>query len=205
MGDLSEFINYLETTLKKITSENKEVYLCGDFNIDLLKIDEINNYQLYYNLLCSYGFLPLIVQPTRVVENQTPLIDNIFCNNLSEEVNSENIYLTLSEHFCQFVSIKREKMDIKNIKMYARNYSSFSSKDFHDDVSIQKWNYNLNNPTELFNDFFWRLEGCVDRHAPIKKLNCRDTKLKVKPWITAELSKMIKIKNKLFEKIKDNL
>ena len=48
----------------------------------------------------------------------------------------------------------------------------------------------------------WRLEGCVDRHAPIKKLNCRDIKLKVKPWITAELSKMIKIKNKLFGKKK---
>ena len=94
-------------------------------------------------------------------------------------------------------------MDIKNVNMYARNYSNFSSKDFHDDVTIQKWNYDLNNPTELFNDFFWRLEGCVDRHAPIKKLNCRDIKLKVKPWITAELSKMIKIKNTLFEK-KDN-
>ena len=105
--DLSEFINYLETTLKKTTSENKEVYLCGDFNIDLLKIEEVNNYQLYYNLLCSYGFLPLIVQPTRVVENQRPsLIDNIFCNNLSEEINSGNIYLTLSEHFCQFASIE---------------------------------------------------------------------------------------------------
>ena len=201
--DLSEFINYLETTLKKITSENKEVYLCGDFNIDLLKIEEVNNYQLYYNLLCSYGFLPLIVQPTRVVENQRPsLIDNFFCNNLSEEINTGNIYLTLSEHFCQFASIERGKMDIKNIKMYARNYSSFSGKDFHDDVSIQKWNYGLNNPTELFNDFFWRLEGCVDRHAPIKKLNCRDIKLKVKPLITAELSKMIKIKNKLFGKKK---
>ena len=29
--DLSEFINYLETTLKKIASENKEVYICGVF------------------------------------------------------------------------------------------------------------------------------------------------------------------------------
>ena len=133
-NDLSEFINYLETTLKKITSENIEVYLCGDFNIDLLKIEEVNNYQLYYYLLCSYGFLPLIVQPTRVVENQRPsLTDNIFCNNLSEEINSGNIYLTLSEHFCQFASIERGKMDIKNIKMY--------------DVSIQKWSYDLNNPT----------------------------------------------------------
>ena len=136
----------------------------------MLKLSEINNYQLYYNLLCSFGFLPLIVQPTRIVENQTPsLIDNIFCNNLCDEINSGNIYLTLSENLCQFASIKREKIDIKNINMYTRNYSNFSSKDFHDDMSIQKWDYDLDNPTYLFNDFFWRLEGCVDRYAPIKK------------------------------------
>ena len=107
------------------------------------------------------------------MDNQIPsLIDNIFCNNLSEEINSGNIYLTLSEHSCQFASVKREKIDIKNIKMYARNYSNFSSKDFH--VSIQKWNYELNYSTEQFSNFFWRLEGCVDRHAPIKK-NILDT------------------------------
>ena len=104
--DLSEFINYLESTLKKIVTENKEVYICGDFNIDLLKLQKFNNYQHYYKLLCSYGFLPLIIQPARVVENQIPsLIDNIFSNNLSDELNSGNIYLTLSEHFCQFASI----------------------------------------------------------------------------------------------------
>ena len=77
--DTSEFINYLEITLKKVSCENKVVYI----NIDLLKLEEINNYQLYYNLLCSIGFLPLIIQPTKVVENQTQsLIDNIFSNNL---------------------------------------------------------------------------------------------------------------------------
>ena len=49
--NLPEFLNYLEINLKKIASENKEVYMCGDFNADLLKLDDINNYQLYYNLL----------------------------------------------------------------------------------------------------------------------------------------------------------
>ena len=86
--------------------------------------------------------------------------------------------------------------------MYTRNYSNFSSKDFHDDVSIQNWNYDLDNPTDLFNDFFWRIESCVDRHAPIKKLNSREIKLKAKPWITPGLSKIIKTKNKLFERKK---
>ena len=48
------------------------------------------------------------------MENQTPsLIDNIFCNNISDEIISGNIYLTLSEHFSQFASVKRDKLDIK--------------------------------------------------------------------------------------------
>ena len=131
------------------------------------------------------------------MDNQTPsLIHKIFSNNLSDEIISGNIYLTLSEHFCQFASVKREKIDVKNINIYTRNYSKFSSKDFHDDVSIQNWDYGLENPSDLFTDFFWKLEGCVNRHAPIKKLNSREIKLKVKPWITPELSKMIRIKNK---------
>ena len=122
--------------------------------LDLLKLDKIHNYQQYYNLLRSFGFLHLIVQPTRVVENQTPsLIDNIFCNNLSDDIISGNIYLTLSEHFCQFASIKTEKIDIKNINMYSRDYTKCPSKDFIDDVSIQTCNYDLDSPSDLFKVF----------------------------------------------------
>ena len=139
---ISEFINYLESTLKKLSGKNKEVYICGDFNIDLLKLEKVNNYQMYYNMLCSYGFLP-----------QTPsLIDSIFCNNLSDDIISGNIYLTLSEHFCQFASIKSQKLDIKKISIYARDYSKFSSNDFIDDVAIQNWNYVDEDPNNLFDD-----------------------------------------------------
>ena len=154
-------------------------------------------------MLCSYGYLPLIVQPTRVVENQTPsLIHNIFCNNLSNDIISGNIYLTLSEHFCQFASIKSQKLDIKKITIYARDYSKFSSKDFIDDVAIQNWNYEEEEPSNLFDDFLWKLDGCVERHAPIKKLKPKEIKLKAKPWINANLFHMIRMKNKLFERKK---
>ena len=43
--DLSEFLYYLENCLKIIAKENKEMYICGDFNIDLLKIETINSNQ----------------------------------------------------------------------------------------------------------------------------------------------------------------
>ena len=97
-------------------------------------------------------------------------IDNIFSNNLSDEIISGNIYLTLSEHFCQFASGIYFFSFNRNINIYTRDYSKFSSNDFLDDVSIQNWNYDLDNPSDLFNDFYCRLEGCVDRHAPIKKV-----------------------------------
>ena len=51
-------------------------------------------------------------------------------------------------------------------------------------------------------DFITKLNGAYDRHVPIKKLTAKEVKLKSKPWISVELSKMIKVKNKLFERKK---
>ena len=202
-NDLSDFLVYLEAALNIVKKENKEIYICGDFNIDLLKLDERSSYLTFYNMLSSNGFLPIIVQPTRVVDNQLPsLIDNIFSNNISDEIIGGNIYLTLSEHLSQFASVKRGKVDSKKINIFQRDFSNYKAMDFYDDVAIQNWDLNSEDSNVLFNDFYFKLNGCVDRHAPIKKLSSKEVKLKSKPWITADLSKMIKIKNKLFQRKK---
>ena len=57
---------------------------------------------------------------------------------------------------------------------------------------------NLDDVNEQFNDFYIKLEGCVNRHAPLKKLTPKEIKLQQKPWISNDLNKMIKTKNKLF-------
>ena len=38
--DLTDFFVYMENVLKKAANEDKDVYVCDDFNIDLLKINE---------------------------------------------------------------------------------------------------------------------------------------------------------------------
>ena len=86
---------------------------------------------------------------------------------------------------------------MKSSTIYRRDYSNFSEDSFRDDVSIQVFN-NFENINDQFQDFFNKLQGCVDRHVPIKKLTPREVKLVQKPWISSELNKMIKIKNKLF-------
>ena len=64
MSNMDDFNQYMEITLGKINKENKEVYLAGDFNIDLLKYDTIPKYQDFYKLMASNGFLPHITLPT---------------------------------------------------------------------------------------------------------------------------------------------
>ena len=200
--NLLEFNNYLEKCLSKLSKENKEVYICGDFNIDLLKIEDNHSYHEFYNLLCSYGFLPKIIQPSRVTENESSLIDNIFTNNLKDNSTSGNILLTLSEHFSQFLSIKRGYVNINKSKIFQYDYSKFDPQQFRDDVSIQNFNNNFEDTNDQFWDFYFKLNGCVERHAPIRELTAAELKLKNKPWITPVITKMINIRNKLFRRKK---
>ena len=99
--------------------------------------------------------------------------------------------------------VTREKIDFKKLNVYLRDYSKFSNESFRD-VSIQYWNYTQNNVHDLIQDFYSKLEGSVNRHVPLKKLSPVEIKIKNKPWLNAEILKMIKIRNKVFHRKKGN-
>ena len=61
--------------------------------------------------------------------------------------------------------------------MYKRDYSNFSEDSFRD-VSIQNFNNYFENVDDKFNNFYFKLEGCVERHAPLERVisNVRNDK-----------------------------
>ena len=75
------FLNYLMQSLVK---EAKNVFLMGDFNVDLLKINHDNQVSHFFDILSSNLFIPHIIHPTRINMNSInqrtskTLIDNIF-------------------------------------------------------------------------------------------------------------------------------
>ena len=95
-----------------------------------------------------------------------------------------------------------KQIDFKKINVYRRDYSKYSSESFCDDVSIQNWNYSHNNVNDSFNNFFTKLDATVDRHAPLKKSTPREIKMENKPWLSAEIIKLIKLRNKVFARKK---
>ena len=66
--------------------------------------------------------------------------------------------------------------------MYGRNMKNFSADSFRDDVSIQQWRQDTDDPNLLMADLSWKLNGCAERHAPTGKLNPKEIKLRLKPW-----------------------
>ncbi len=54
---------------------NKEVIITGDFNIDLLKVDDKHIIGEYFDMLTSYSFYPKSTVPTRLTNNH----DNFLC------------------------------------------------------------------------------------------------------------------------------
>ena len=46
-----------------------------------------------------------------ITVNTVTVIDNIFSNNLQDDITSGNVLLSLSNHFSQIISVKRQQID----------------------------------------------------------------------------------------------
>ena len=89
--------------LEKPSNENKTVVLMGDFNIDILKYGSNIDSSTFLYIMYSSFLLPYISSPSRLTTRSQRLIDNIFSNNIKEDINSGNLTSTTSDHYAQFL------------------------------------------------------------------------------------------------------
>ena len=100
---IDEFDNhFLSPMLEKVSFENKEVFLMGDFNIDLLNYESNQETADFLNKMHSNSLVPYITLPTRITPRSKTLIDNIFFNEINEAAISGNLISDISDHHTQF-------------------------------------------------------------------------------------------------------
>ena len=83
----------------------KNCVLLGDYNVNLLNYENHNKTSTFYDTLSSYGYRPLILQPTRVTQDSATLIDHIFINDISCNSIGGDITSSISDHFFSFVKL----------------------------------------------------------------------------------------------------
>ena len=86
--------------------------------------------------------------------------------------------------------------------MYGRDWSKYDRDKFRDEISNHQWQSNSEDPSVLMSDFYSKLGGSSDKHVKVKKLSPREIKLKLNPWITPEIRKMLNLRDRLFARKK---
>ena len=115
-----------------MASNCNRLYLCVNFNINLLDHNYNKHVKYFIDSIYSLGCRPLIDKPTRVANDNNSLIDNITNNNYSHKYNG--ILLNdISDHYHIFTFFdlnvnnskeKRTKSNSRNSKGIKKLHSS---------------------------------------------------------------------------------
>ena len=177
-----DLLNSFFSTLSK----KKLVYLCGDFNINLLNIDLHRGTRDFLDFLYSLGIYPLIDKPSRIALGSATLIDNIFTNDIHNYHFSGLLINDITDHLPVF-TIRDCNFDRRNFTkfVFVRNNDVDALQSFCNELKCTDWSSLLNNQNvnECYNSFLNHFIKLYDEHCPIKKIKVTSKK-EFKPWFT---------------------
>ena len=115
--ELDRCIEEFEIFMTIIKRYKKSVFICGDFNINLLELTHNRRFNTYFESIITKGFFQRITLPTRIQASSCTLIDNILTNNIDETAQSKSGLLVndISDHkiICTYLINKSHKIKIQ--------------------------------------------------------------------------------------------
>ena len=101
------FINELVPIFNKLDNNKCEIVLTGDFNINLLKVNQKPILYEFFDTITSHSFYSHSTLPTTLSEKSGSLIDNLFCKLTFNLIDTSACILTssISDHFPYLLSI----------------------------------------------------------------------------------------------------
>ena len=82
---MNAFLAEFSTLLQKVKNLNILSYICGDYNIDLLKLKVNLQFGEFLDHIISSGFCLKITLPIRFSDHSATLIDNVFSTTMEEK------------------------------------------------------------------------------------------------------------------------
>ena len=194
----NQFIDLFSNLMNDFASSNTPVILFGDFNLDVLKYSMINQVTEYVDLLFSYGFLQLVMKPTRCTPNSATLIDHVISNSKSDAFETVILLSKISDHFPIIHLSKNLKIQTSQKPLIYRNFSPLNIKSFSDALDLINWNVlsSINDTQSRYDYFSDTFFSLYDLYFPLiskifnKNINC------INPWMTKGL--LISRRNKNF-------
>ena len=198
----TDFQNSLLKTTELLIRQNKQFIIGGDVNINFL--NEGKSVTTFKNELTSQGIIQLTQSATRFSNDNMSLLDHIYTNIEQTKFNTKCITFNISDHVPVLTILTQHTIDQTKInRRLIRDMNKFQSENFLNDLQQNITNLDINELTsgnDLWNNFESILYSTLDQHAPIRMQSRKEFKKASSPWITYEIIKSIKIKQKLYKK-----
>ena len=184
------------------TFKNKVLYICGDFNIDLIKEQNHNQTKNFIDAIFSMGLYPVITKPSRIDGNSATLIDNIFTNELQHDNISGLILNDITDHLPVFTTYEyKVKRRENHSNVHYRVVDSESVQLLNEALETETWEevYDELNVNESYEIFIQKFESLIEKFCPVHVQNVYDKRNR-KPWMTKSLVNACRKKNRMYIK-----
>ena len=130
-----------ELTNKLFKEKNKNIFIAGDFNFNLLNADNDNDVHEFLEIMTSHFLLPSISLPTRIAGRSKTLIDNIFTNSVNPDTKSGNLLIGISDHLPSFVIVPKANQNHlpKKHNLYTRDTKKIDVHSLLTDLQSSKF------------------------------------------------------------------
>ena len=205
-----QFINEFTSLVQALDDTNLNIVLAGDYNLNLLKINESEICCEFFDLLTSQSLFPHITLPTRLTNGGGTLIDNLFCKmNKSIKKNTAGILLNqLSDHLPCFTLLETDivhNSKTKFTRIFKQNddviqqiKNEINSSELHKKLDTSK----TANPNTSYNVILEVIETARKKNMTGKFVKFNKYKHKKSKWITYGILKSIRFRDNLYKKLK---
>lgn len=181
---------------------NKKLFICGDFNIDLINPKNHSTTDDFMDKMLSLSLYPTITSPTRITSGSATLIDNIFTNDIENPKCSGILTYDITDHLPIFLLINSPIKTYKNEQkfIFKRTRNDKSIEEFKDDLLKQDWSgvYSGSDVNNAYDSFLKIFCSSYNRLCPVRRCIRGKNNSKGAPWLTKGLQNACKKKNFLY-------
>ena len=189
--NLTAWSETMETNLEIAYTEDKEIMLLGDFNINATVPNNT-----WSQIIDSFQLTQLVTEQTRITETCGSIIDHIYVTNTEKIRKTQVQQIFISDHFPTTIVRKNQLIKGKHTTIKYRSYKSFDEAEFIKDLQSVPWSVieGFDNPDDILDTWNTLFIGVVDKHAPLKE---RRVKYPVQPeWMTDEILENIVLRDR---------
>ena len=206
----TNFLEILNMTFEKVDVDKKEIYILGDFNINMYHNNRYivrddntisskflsHDIKNYHQFCTMHGLKQLIQSPTRVTCSTSTLIDHILTSDPSRISKKGVINVGVSDHQLIFCTRKISRIKTGGDHKYLnfrslKNYTADYYKETLKQVDFPNYE-NFGDVNEAYSNFFQKLMTVIDKIAPYKS---KQVKGNTQKWFDGEVLEKLNLRN----------